>query len=294
VLVILAAQDGDVPRCGRVETGSATADDEETTAPTLQFDEDAGRRLEAMYTHPDVVERRRRVRQALQLSPGERVLDIGCGPGFLTGEMAAATGPNGWACGLDISESMLAVARHRCAGQPYAAWVDFNEGDAVALPFPDDAFDAAVATQVYEYVADVPRALSELYRVLRPGGRAVIVDTDWDSMVWHASDHACTKEIITAWDQHLTDPYLPRILRPELRGAGFDVPRVEVLNVLNIDWEGYSRGLAGLIAAFVVGRRGITQGDVDAWLEDLQRRGAEGSYFFSLDQYLFLATKPTS
>ncbi len=265
-----------------------------TTVTTLQFDNDAGHKLEAMYTHPDVIERRRRVRQALQLGPGERVLDIGCGPGFLTGELAADTGPNGWACGIDISEAMLEVARRRAAGEPYAAWVDFQEGDAAALPFPADTFDAAVATQVYEYVADVPRALRELYRVLRPGGRAVIVDTDWDSMIWHSGDHARTQEILTAWDQHLADPRLPRSLRPELQRAGFTVTRPEVLNVLNLDWDGYSHGLAGLIAAFVVGRHGITQDDANAWLEDLQRQGAAGSYFFSLDQYLFLATRPAS
>jgi hypothetical protein len=81
-------------------------------------------------------------------------------------------------------------------------------------------------------------------------------------------------------------------LRPELRRAGFVVPRTEVINVLNLDWDGYSQGLAGLIAAFVVGRRGITQDEANSWLEDLQRHGTEGSYFFSLDQYLFLATKP--
>lgn len=267
---------------------------QQDTAPaaTLQFDAEGARRLEAIYSHPDVVERRRRVRRAIALRPGERVLDIGCGPGFLTGEAATEVGPTGWACGLDISDSVLAVARQRSAGQPYAAWIDFRHGDAVALPFPDASFDAAVATQVYEYVRDVPRALAELSRVLRPGGRAVVVDTDWDTMAWHSADAVRSARILAAWDEHLADPRLPRTLRPGLRDAGLAVARTEVLNILNLEWDGYSRGVAGLIAAFVPGRRGITPEAAAAWVEDLERRHDEGAYFFSLDQFLFLATKP--
>jgi arsenite methyltransferase len=64
--------------------------------------------------------------------------------------------------------------------------VGIGRGDATALPFPDGAFDAAAAVQVYAYVEDLDMALAELFRVLRPGGRAVVLDTDLDSMVWHA------------------------------------------------------------------------------------------------------------
>jgi ubiquinone/menaquinone biosynthesis C-methylase UbiE len=206
--------------------------------------------------------------------------------------MAAEVGPNGWSCGIDISEAGLATARARAAGQPAAAWLDFREGDATALPFLDNSFDAAVATQVYEYVADVPRALAELARVLRPGGRAVLVDTDWDSIVWHSSDRARMTRVLAAWDEHLTDPYLPRTLRPLLKQAGLAAPRMEVITTLNQEWAGYSQGLAGLVVAFVVGRRDITQDDADAWIADLQRLGEEDAYFFGLDQYLFLAVKP--
>jgi arsenite methyltransferase len=261
-------------------------------ASTLQFDEEAARRIAVLYLHPDMVERRRRVRQALALRPGERVLDVGCGPGFLTGEVASEVGADGWVSGIDISEAMLAAARARSANDPAAAWIGFREGDAMALPFPDGAFDAAVATQVYEYVADVPKALAELARVLRPGGRAVIVDTDWDSIVWHSGDRARMAHILAAWDEHLTDPYLPRTLRAKLKQTGFLVPRTEVITTVNLEWAGYSPGLAGLVAAFVAGRQGLTQGTVDAWLEDLRRLAEDDTYFFSLDQYLFLAVKP--
>jgi ubiquinone/menaquinone biosynthesis C-methylase UbiE len=261
-------------------------------ASALQFDEETARRIEAIYLHRDVIERRRRVRQALGLRPGERVLDIGCGPGFLTLEMATEVGGAGWVSGVDLSEAVLAAARLRGADHPGAAWVGFHQGDAVDLPFPDNSFDAAVATQVYEYVADIPRALSELARVLRPGGRAVIVDTDWDTIVWHSSDLPRMRRVLAAWDEHLADPYLPRTLRPALRQAGFATPRTEVVTTLNLAWDGYSQGLAGLIAAFVPGRLDLTESDATAWTDDLRRLGEDGRYFFSLDQYLFVATKP--
>jgi hypothetical protein len=111
-------------------------------------------------------------------------------------------------------------------------------------------------------------------------------------MIWHSSDPARSGRILAAWDDHLADPSLPRTLRPALRQVGFAVSRVEVLNVLNLDWSGYSQGVAGLIAAFVVGRHGIDQATADAWHDDLRRLGVAGDYFFSLDQFLFLATKP--
>jgi SAM-dependent methyltransferase len=267
---------------------------QQTIGQGLEFDNEAVRRIEAMYLHPDVVERRRRVREALAAQPGERVLDIGCGPGFLTGELAAEVGPDGWVCGIDISESGLQLARSRYAGQPLAAWTDFREGNATALPFPDASFDAAVVVQVYEYVHDMATALAELERVLVPGGRVVIVDTDWDSLVWHTSDRARMVAILDVWDEHLADPRLPRKLAPMLREAGFEPRRPGVITALNVEMDGYSQGLAGLVAAFVAGRSGITTEIADAWLEDLSHLDQTGAYFFSLDQYLFPARKPVA
>jgi SAM-dependent methyltransferase len=117
---------------------------------TLQFDEEASRRLEATYTTPDVVEQRRAIRTALALGGGENVLDIGSGPGLLACEMAAEVGAVGSVDGIDPSESMLALARGRRPPEG-AAEIRFVTGDACALPFADESFDVAVATQVYEY-----------------------------------------------------------------------------------------------------------------------------------------------
>src|SRR5258706_4543484 len=163
----------------------------------LQFDEETSRKVEALYLTPDVVTQRGRVLRALELREGERVLDIGSGPGLLANEMAALVGPNGRACGIDISEDMLAMSRKRCADKPSTK---FKKSDATNLPYPHARFDAAVSTQVYEYVSDIPQALAELYRVIRPGGRVVVLDTDYDSLVIYTESQARMERVLSAWN----------------------------------------------------------------------------------------------
>ncbi|RWK77281.1 MAG: methyltransferase domain-containing protein, partial [Mesorhizobium sp.] len=77
----------------------------------MEFDKDTSRKVEALYLTPDVVEQRCQVLRALQLREGERVLDVGSGPGLLAYDMAASVGRVGRVCGIDISDDMLAMSR---------------------------------------------------------------------------------------------------------------------------------------------------------------------------------------
>jgi ubiquinone/menaquinone biosynthesis C-methylase UbiE len=257
----------------------------------LKFDGDNSRTLETMYTAPEVVAQRRAVLQMLQPCLAEKVLDVGCGPGFLVKELARAAGPDGKVSAIDISESALALARKRC--EEYSC-VEFRCAGANHLPYPDAFFDAAVAVQVYEYVMDLDRAFSELYRVLRSRGRAVIVDTDWATIVWHSTDVARMRHILEAWNEHLIDPVLPRTLAAQMRQAGFVVREASVVSYLNTEYDlnNYSYGLAKLICSFVPGRHEVTREEVEGWSEELQQLGSAGAYFFSLNRYVFLAEKP--
>jgi ubiquinone/menaquinone biosynthesis C-methylase UbiE len=259
----------------------------------LQFDEEGSRRNEATYMTPDVVEQRRAVRAALALRRGEKVLDIGSGAGLLAQELAAEVGGLGSVHGIDPSESMLALARRRRPPDG-AAEIRFTAGDACALPFADASFDAAVATQVYEYVHDMQAALGEAFRVLRPGGRLLVLDTDWGSIVWHSGDSERTRRVLAAWNEHLVDPYLPRRLTRLLSDARFSLARREVIPLLNagFDPNTLSAGLIRFIAEFVPGRQGLTEAEVQSWAEDLKALGDD--YFFSLNRYLFLAVTQAS
>jgi SAM-dependent methyltransferase len=205
--------------------------------------------------------------------------------------MAAIVGPSGVVSGIDQSEPMVAMARERCSEQD---WVDIQIGEATDLPYQDGIFDAAVSTQVYEYVEDVDVALIELYRVLRPGGRAFIVDTDWGSVVWNNSDLVRHRRVLEAWDEHLVHPHLPASLTPRLKHAGFQIVRRDVNPMFNPEYspDSYSAGILEGIQAFVPGRCGLTQADADAWASDLRALGEAGDYFFSVNRYLFMVVKP--
>jgi arsenite methyltransferase len=257
------------------------------------FDDDASRKLEAAYLTPDVVAQRRETLRALALQPGERVLDIGSGPGLLVAEMAEAVGQSGRVAGLEISDSMLALGRRRCADSSIRERVAFVKADAVALPFPDGTFDVTVSTQVYEYVADLKAALAELHRVLRPGGRVLIIDTDWDSIVWNAADQERMQRLLTAWTKRFADPYLPRTLARQLQDAGLQVRHRDVLVLFNpqYDPDTFSVANGEIMADFAVAQHAMTRDDAQAWMQDLQRLGQERQYFFSLNRYVFMATK---
>jgi demethylmenaquinone methyltransferase / 2-methoxy-6-polyprenyl-1,4-benzoquinol methylase len=112
---------------------------------------------------------RRRTRQVLQLEPGERVLDLAAGTGVSTVELARS-GATAIAC--DFSLGMLRAGRASRRRRK----VPFIAGDATRLPFGDGVFDAAVISFGLRNVTDVPRALGELARVVRPGGRLVICE----------------------------------------------------------------------------------------------------------------------
>jgi arsenite methyltransferase len=259
---------------------------------TLQFDEDASRRVERIYTTPDVIEQRQTILRALALQPGEHAIDIGSGPGLLACEMAVAVGTNGRICGVDVSENMLALARAR---RPPAGSgpIEYQEAGARTLPYADASFDVAVCTQVYEYVDDVPAALLELGRVLRPGGRALVLDTDWDSIVWASSDNERMARVLAAWEEHLVNPHLPRTLTRLLGDAGLEVTDREIVPLFNAGYDPntYSAGMLELIATFVSDRGGVSEAEATAWAQDLTGLGPD--YFLSLNRYLFLAHKPT-
>jgi demethylmenaquinone methyltransferase/2-methoxy-6-polyprenyl-1,4-benzoquinol methylase len=113
---------------------------------------------------------RRRAARATGLQPGGSALDVACGSGKLTAVLASVAGAGGRVVGMDFSPQMLEVARREHPA------IEFVEGDALTLPFDDASFDASTIAFGLRNLADPVRGLREMLRVVKPGGRAVVLE----------------------------------------------------------------------------------------------------------------------
>jgi ubiquinone/menaquinone biosynthesis C-methylase UbiE len=130
----------------------------------------------------------------LHLREGDRVLDIGCGTGDDVHLLAQRVGASGRAIGIDVSEEMIAEARIRHAGS--ALPFTFLAGDAADLPFADACFDGCLAIRTFQHLVDPHGALAEMVRVVRPGGRLVVVDPDHDTAVIDVADRSLARKFL--------------------------------------------------------------------------------------------------
>lgn len=141
-----------------------------------------------------------RVADRAQLAPGQRVLDVACGTGVLACEAARRVAPSGKVTGLDRNDGMLAVARRK------APDVEWHSGGAEALPFADGTFDAVLSQFGLMFFDDRVKALQEMRRVLRPGGRLAVA-------VWAGFEQAPGYAAMTALLQRLFGERIANELR---------------------------------------------------------------------------------
>lgn len=200
---------------------------------------------------------RRYVMRQLRLRPGMRAIDVAAGTGDWTFALARAVGPQGHVVGLDFSPEMLRVAEMKLRRHPeYAQVIEWVQGDAMALPFPDDSFDVATIGFALRNVPDVPTVLREMTRVVRPGGWVVSLELskpEWP--VWRSLYYLYFYRIVPLLGGLLAGDresyaWLPESLTdfPDRRGLERLFEQAGLADVR-------SRALAGGIAAVHMGRK---------------------------------------
>jgi arsenite methyltransferase len=213
---------------------------------TLSFAGDMARLQRAIAESHDLVVRRGIVLETLNLRTGERVMELGCGGGYYTHEAARFVGPTGRVCAIDISPDQIAAAQTRCAEFP---WVECREADTAAPPYGNAEFDVVFAVQALEYLSNLDGALCRIHRILRPGGRLIVVATDWSSAVWHSANAARMQRVLAAWAPHTPCRDLPGILAAGLRRVGIQPLRQTPIAILNTSYNPAS--LSYWVAQFI-------------------------------------------
>jgi len=242
---------------------------------------------ERMARTKDMVRQRSELMRALSPKRGERILELGSGNGIFTRELVDCVCSDGHVIGLDSSEVIIEMARHVCPDG------EFVLGDAQDLPFENATFDAIVAAQLFCFLNNVDVALTEAFRVLKPGGRIVILDTDWDTLIWRNSDPDLMERMLDAYKAVYADAHLPRTLPESMMQSGFASVAVDSFVVLNTSFadDTYARQSAEFAISIMNGSPKFSAEEQESWLEDQERLDRDGGFFFSLNRYILSAIK---
>ncbi|CAL9606662.1 2-methoxy-6-polyprenyl-1,4-benzoquinol methylase, mitochondrial [Nocardiopsis dassonvillei] len=224
---------------------------------------------------------RDRARAFLRVRPGDTVVDVGCGGGRATAELAAA---GMRAVGVDSDPAMIDAAR---AAHPGTA---FRHGDAYRLPLPDGSVRGYRAEKVYHSLDDPARALAEARRVLAPGGRIVLLGQDWDAYMVDSDDPDTTRRIIAAYADTMPDPRAPRRQRALLAEAGFTGIGAEGRIAVFTDAE-----VLDMLTGFAetAERSGAIDGErLRSWTGEQRTRSEEGRLFVAVPFLMVGAERP--
>lgn len=225
---------------------------------------------------------------ALGLQSGESALDIGSGTGSEVFVFADAVGPTGTAVGVEPDPNLITSAKRRAEERGSAA--TFATGDAYGLPFGNDTFDAVLCERVFQHLTAPARAAAEIARVLRPGGRAVVVDSDWKTAIVHPGDPRVVGAVIDTLISSTTNPLSGRRLGGLLSDAGLVVDEIGS-HALVQDRSVGAGALVSRIAELAVLRGTITAAERDQLVADLQAGADRGDVHISVTMFGVLAHK---
>ena len=239
---------------------------------------DLAARLERRAKAVDEIAARDAYLGLLGIAAGHRVLDVGCGSGAVTREIARRTGSHGLAVGVDPSSELLAIARDLAQEAGLADRVEFRQGDVLRLPFPDRSFDVVLCVTVLSHVPGGEAAIPELVRVLRPGGRLGVFDLDTDMTAFTHPDRTLTRRIVAAAsDATAVDGWLVRRLPSLFQRAGLQDVRVRGFFPIETDLESFYASMANRCAEAAVKSGAITEMEGRRWLDAFRQQGAQGA-----------------
>jgi ubiquinone/menaquinone biosynthesis C-methylase UbiE len=223
----------------------------------------------------------------LHLQLGMKVLDVGCGVGTDAFDLAARVGPNGLVTGVDVSETLIAEARRRAGGRDVSPI--FKVGDAQALRFPDHKFDAVRTERMLMHVPNAEKALSEMARVLRPGGRMAVHDLDWETQFCDSPYRDTTRKITVSFCDGIKNGWIGRRLPRLFREVGMTDVSVS-LQTITIPYDFLQLLLGGHVAK-AVSTGILSEQEANFWWTHLALTHEQGAFLYGFTAFVVSGTK---
>lgn len=243
--------------------------------------------LEERAHYPDTMLVNQALCAALAPASGERILEVGSGTGVLCRLIAPHLLPGGCITGVDISPEFARHARRYAHEAGLSQAIAFETGNAETLPYADGSFDGSLAARMLLHAADPDLVVHELVRVVRTGGRVVLMDWDFETVAIDHPDRALTR-LIVHWrtDNHGGDNWSGRQLwRRAVQQGLINLEVIPVVTVAHAERDGLTQSIW---RAAEVARNGggISAKEHDAWIEKLNQRIADGTFFASLVYFI--------
>ena len=226
----------------------------------------------------------------LEIRPNLHVLDLGCGTGILLHPLAELVGINGRIVGVDISEFMVKEARKRA--QTTDLPLEFYKGNVYSLDFPENSFDRATCSTLFQHLKRPDEALNEIKRVVKPGGLISVFDHDWDTLFINSSFPTITRKIFEYFRNSLKNGDVGSRLRPIFESAGLSI--IRSYNVkLSLQYDEFLNSNIGFYQAsqLCVEESIISSGERQLWLNDLADKAQIGEFRFEFTGYRVIGIK---
>ena len=223
----------------------------------------------------------------LNLQSGSRVLDFGCGPGFVSLGMANIVGSAGHVYGVDLNNQFVSAASKRAVDIPQVSFHLVENGN---IPLASNTVDRVLCKNVLEYVPSVSSTLIEFRRVLEPGGRVFVIDSDWRFIVVEPWGAERTTRFFNAASVAFRTPEIGRGLRSSLLDAGFE--SVEVQIQAGVDITGGSLSVLRNMASYASKFNAMRPEETSELIVEAEQAVKAGTYLFTLPQFLVSGINP--
>ncbi len=228
--------------------------------------------------------------ELLQIREGSSVLEVGCGLGYDAVAIAELVGKSGSVVAVDASRIMIDQAEKRLENLNLP--ITFQTGDAHQLSFEEGSFDAARIDRVLQHVPDPCTVIREMTRVLRPGGKAVAIEPDWETFTISSADKITTRSLVNFFSDRFENGTIGRHLYSYFGDAGLTNIEIFPETLIITDLTLADRLFDIINTTRQATEAGIVMGcDAKGWLDELRESDANNRFFCSYTGFLVCGTK---